>query len=513
MDAKNPTTGQGAGSSLTGTTTTEENIVLAATDVNSKPPFVRSVEILGGKVVRSVTAGDFTARRVEGRTTFQITGQGLRYSGPADPESVRLKRWLEVYVRGGQLPGLLEGIRYLCPRQERDPPTPGPAPAVSPLPAPAAPTNHRRVTDDDGGSRVGEDETLPPDDDDTLPRPKRLLDLPVSDPLRHAVKGVFIEKDVNGVVGEGDAGKSTLLLATGGAVAAGALALGELPTVGGDDGKPVMVASGEDSAAVIHNHLEAFAAGHRWDRDRMLGNLHVFDEAVDLDDPKWQRHLIEAANDLHIVFAIFDPLVDLCGADVDENSNTDAKRVTKYLRRFIRETQATPVLSMHVSKPAEGKTDRRHRVRGASAWRNATRSCWWVEALEGGMEMDPIKSNRLASPKPLRVKRTVVTDPDYPMMWKAAHLSLDTAGDVVGRDVLTLLRWLATCQERLSSREVAGGDHGIPRDRASAALIVASGKRWVDHIDGPRRSHMWAVTEAGRARLMLESEPLSGTVR
>jgi hypothetical protein len=40
-----------------------------------------------------------------------------------------------------------------------------------------------------------------------------------------------------------------------------------------------------DGAAVIRNRQEALAAGHGWDRQRMLGNMHVFDEGVDLDDP------------------------------------------------------------------------------------------------------------------------------------------------------------------------------------------------------------------------------------
>jgi hypothetical protein len=55
------------------------------------------------------------------------------------------------------------------------------------------------------------------------------------------------------------------------------------------------------------------------------------------------------------VLAAFDPVSDLCGEKVDENSNTDAKRVVRYLRCFMRATGTTPVLSMHVSKPAEGK--------------------------------------------------------------------------------------------------------------------------------------------------------------
>jgi hypothetical protein len=266
---------------------------------------------------------------------------------------------------------------------------------------------------------------------------------------------------------------------------------------------PVLYVSGEDSADVIRNRLEALAAGHRWDLALLLSRFHVFDDGVDLDDPRWHVHLIEAARDLHAVAGAFDPLGDLCGDGVDENSNTDAKRVTRYLRHFMRLSGATPVLSMHVSKPAEGK-ERKHRVRGASAWRNATRLCWWVEGLEGGMELDPIKANRLPSRTLLRVKRTVTADPEYPLMWRAAHIALDSGGDVVGQDVLRVMRWVQGCQTPPTSNEVESGDHGVPRDRARAALGIAHTRTWLAYTDGPRHSRLWTASDAGRARLLLE---------
>jgi hypothetical protein len=244
----------------------------------------------------------------------------------------------------------------------------------------------------------------------------------------------------------------------------------------------------------------------------MLENVHVFDDGVDLDAPCWQAHLIAAACDLRPVLAIFDPLVDLCGHGVEENSNTDAKRVTRYLRHFMRRTSATPVLAMHVSKPTEGRSDRKHRVRGASAWKNATRMCWWVEAQDGGMELDPIKCNRMARPLPLAVKLTVTPEPDNPLMWRAAHLALDTSGDVVDQAVIRVLRWLAACRKPPTGREVAEGDHGISRDKAMAALGIARTRGWAEYEEGPRNSHLWWITEAGRARLMLEA-PVSGSVR
>jgi hypothetical protein len=336
--------------------------------------------------------------------------------------------------------------------------------------------------------------------DEALPPPQRLLDLPPTDPLRFAVDGLFIERDVNGIVGDGDAGKSTLLLAVSAAVAIGAPALGGLDTIGG----PVLYVSGEDNAAVIKNRLEAIAAGHRWDRAAVLRNVHVYDEGVDLDAKKWQDRLIEAARDLGAVFAVFDPLGDLCGDGVNENNNSDAKRVTRYLRRFMRESGATPALSMHVAKPSEDRSERKWRVRGASAWRNATRLCWWVEGMEGGFELDPIKKNRLASSASLRVKRTVASEDGNRLMWRAAHIALDTGNEVASEDAIRLLRWLADKEEPLSRRMIEDGDHGIPKNRAGTALVTARGRRWAEYEEGPRGAHLYRITEAGRARVMLE---------
>ncbi len=65
-------------------------------------------------------------------------------------------------------------------------------------------------------------------EDDPLPGPLRLLDMPPTAPLNFAVDRLFVADEVNGVVGDGDAGKSSLLIACAGAIAAGEAALREL---------------------------------------------------------------------------------------------------------------------------------------------------------------------------------------------------------------------------------------------------------------------------------------------
>jgi len=59
---------------------------------------------------------------------------------------------------------------------------------------------------------------------------------------------------------------------------------------------------------------------------------------------------------------------------------------------------------------------------------------------------------------------------------------------------------------QLMLRQVEGarGEHGLTNDRGAAALAAAGAKQWADHEDGLRRTRLWTLTDAGRARLMLE---------
>jgi len=83
--------------------------------------------------------------------------------------------------------------------------------------------------------------------------------------------------------------------------------LGELPVQPG----PVLFVTGEDDEDLIRNRAEALAAGHGWDRTRLLSNFHVFAEGVDLDQSRWQRPLVEITRALRIRLAAFDPVGDL----------------------------------------------------------------------------------------------------------------------------------------------------------------------------------------------------------
>jgi hypothetical protein len=328
--------------------------------------------------------------------------------------------------------------------------------------------------------------------------PVRLADV-APQPLAYAVEPLVLAREINAVVGETGAMKTTLLLHILAAMTVGADVFGALPvrTPG-----PVLFLSGEDDRSVIANRVRAICAGHGWDAAAVLARFHLWDEGVALDDPRWERRIIEACRDLCVVHVGADPLRDVAGATINENDNSDAAKVNAVERRIIAATGATVTWLGHVSKPSEGK-ERRHRVRGASAWLNATRLAWWAEPGEGGVSLLPIKGNRSGRLAPLRIK-VVVNTPDG-LNWQAARFDLDREGDVTGRDVVRVLQIVgsaATPPTTRAVRDLLRGE-GFGNDRADAALAEARGRGWVAWTEGARGAHLHSLSEAGHARLLL----------
>jgi hypothetical protein len=339
-----------------------------------------------------------------------------------------------------------------------------------------------------------------------LPRPTRLRDVSPDAGLEYLAERLLIWRDINAIVGDGGAMKSTEWYAIAAAIATGNPVFGVLPAKTG----PVVIVSGEDSKPVIRNRLVAVAEGHGWDVDLLLDNVHTLtqqDDGVALDTAEWQLHLMAVVGDLGAILTVFDPLIDLYGDTIKENSNDDAKRVTRYFRRLITATGTTVGVALHVSKPAEGKTERQHRVRGAGVWKNATRQCWWSEPAGGGVELEDIKRNRSSAKGIIRLKVEIESEADNELVWRKATLEVDDAGSVVNIDVIRLLLYLNGATEPLSGRDIDNApEHGLSRNRATDARMSAKNKKWINSLDGSRNAKLWSLTDAGRARLMLSPE-------
>ena len=318
-------------------------------------------------------------------------------------------------------------------------------------------------------------------------------------PLSFTVDGLMLANDLTAFVGEGDSGKSTLLYHLAAAIASGQPAFNHfaVPTPG-----PVLIVSGgEDDAALMVNRITAMCRAHGW--SDVLPRVHVFDEGMNLDNPACEARITTALQDLRAVAFFCDPLADLLGDQAEENSNTDARRITRALRRITVASRTACGLVHHASKPSEGKS-KGHRVRGASAWLNATRLTWWVEKSDGGMVLEPVKANRLARRLPHRILRTVATEADG-LTWRACHLSLDTTAVVTSDDTMVLLRLLRDAQAAPNTRTTRTmlAAAGMGTERANVAMGAVETRGWATTTPGAGQAKLWALSEAGRARLLL----------
>src|SRR5690606_8493138 len=128
--------------------------------------------------------------------------------------------------------------------------------------------------------------------------------------------------------------------------------------------------------AVVLNRLEAIVRGHGWNRNEVLGNVHLLALAgTDLTSRRWQLHLSAMIERLDVGFVLLDPLAEL--AEGDEDSNTERRAVVKALRSLTMPTGAAVCLVHHLGKAVQGKSAR-DRIRGASAVRHASRCTYLV---------------------------------------------------------------------------------------------------------------------------------------
>lgn len=324
-------------------------------------------------------------------------------------------------------------------------------------------------------------------------------------PLRFAIEGLMLDGDITAFVGEGDAGKSTLLYHCAAAIAGGHAALEHCRVH--TPGPVLIISGGEDDASLMSNRITAMCTAHGWPVSDVLSRIHVYDDGMDLDSRACEARIIQALRDLGARAFFCDPLADLLGDSAEENSNRDARRITRVLRRITVATRTACGIVHHASKPSEGR-GKAHRVRGASAWLNATRLTWWVEKSADGIVLEAVKANRLARPLPHRILRTVTTEEDG-LMWRACHLSLDPTAVVSPDDTMTFLRLLRDAQTPPNSRMARAllADQGLGTDRANTAMRVARDRGWVTRTPGNNRSMRWALTDLGRDQL-----PLSGAV-
>lgn len=319
--------------------------------------------------------------------------------------------------------------------------------------------------------------------------------------------GFMIDGEITQATGDGGSGKTTVALALAGAAAGGYAAFDRFAS---HRQGPVMVVSEEDGAGVIANRLEALCAGHGWDREGVMGSVHILARAgARLTSREWQEHILEAAREIEPVLIVFDPLAELI--DGDENSNSDARPAIRYLRKLTEEIGVAVLVLHHAGKKGDGKRKIDRSVRGASAWNAAARGIYFVEAVEGGISLETVKLSRAEPPQPFVLTRSIQTA-ENPAVWASARLTWRTVREanesLAERAVLGVL----TSEPGPNSTEVRNlaSDRGVDPRRASEALSALHEAGRVDYVPGPRNARRWyRLDPASPSAKTAENDPAS----
>ncbi len=119
----------------------------------------------------------------------------------------------------------------------------------------------------------------------------------------------------------------------------------------------------EDSADEVRRRVRCILAGH----SLPVHDLPFFisaEKGISLDDPAWQDRLIAIASTEQIGLTIIDPLRAVTIA-VDQGPR-EIQPLTRFCRRFMRETGSVLLLVHHDVKPTAGRPDDRARPHRAS---------------------------------------------------------------------------------------------------------------------------------------------------
>jgi hypothetical protein len=304
------------------------------------------------------------------------------------------------------------------------------------------------------------------------------------------VPGLIPAGEIGLIGSDGGVGKTTVALHIAGAIA-GNYCVGDHPRFRALEG-PVLIVSEEDPASVLLNRLEALAAGHRWDRSRVLANTYLLALAgAKLTDVRWQLHLLAEVERIRPGAIILDPHFELTGGH--EDSNTDQRPTVQFCRLLCQPSGAAVIIVMHFGKAGENKR-KIDRFRGASAWYNAARFAYALEEHEGGILVECLKMSRAVKPRPFVLQREVTADPANEGTWVSASLRHRNP-HAVGRDraeqwVLEQLR-----NTRLNSTELKQLAHGtgISGADVSGAISRLEKAHRIDFEGGPKNAKLWGI--------------------
>lgn len=326
------------------------------------------------------------------------------------------------------------------------------------------------------------------DDDDGLPSPTCALHAGPPATIPWAVEDLITDGDQVVFAGDGGSGKTSTTMHVCGALAGGYDVFDQFAAAR----RAVLVISEEDPISVLLNRLEAFIVGHKWDRARVLENVHVLaQQGVQLTDGRWRTHLAMLIERLEIRAIVYDSWRLVNNGREDSSDDTAARLAI--MRALARPTGAISIIVHHAGKAGEGKRTI-DRIRGSSDLVNSARVAYFFDDRPEGSAIECLKLSRAQKPDPFVVVRAIECDPLNRALWKAARLTVSSARTVA------VARAKRVMQERLGGgeatstelREVASAA-GVRGEDASTAIRELANDSIIVSRDGKGNAKHWRL--------------------
>ena len=325
----------------------------------------------------------------------------------------------------------------------------------------------------------------------SIPLAIRALDLESSEPVRWRVAQLRPAGEITLTVGDGGSFKSTAALSEAGAIAGGYPVWGRFASERAD----ALIITAEDPADVVHMRLEALIAGHEWERDLVLGGVHIIaDPELCLSDEAWRRRVLREVERIRPGYIVVDPWADVIGGD--ENSNTDARPVLKFLRRLARVSGSAVNVVHHVGKAAEGKS-KADRIRGSTALVHASRSTIFLTFSDSGVSVEHLKSSRGAKVASFVLSRAIEQDAARPGIWRSARLSFAAADAApLNRAEQFVIAQVSASPRTLGSTKLRelGAKHGLRGQDVSEAIAQLASRDRIAFEEGKNNAKFWYAT-------------------
>ena len=253
----------------------------------------------------------------------------------------------------------------------------------------------------------------------------------------------------------------------------------------------ILIVSEEDGLGVLQNRLEALVRGHGWDQQLVLSNVYfIAQEGASLDDPAWRAHIISEAQRINASHVVLDPYTELTSAE--ENSNTEAKPLIRYLRKITKEADVSVTVIHHFGQASDGKQGI-HRIRGNTALKSAARVIWCLTETAIGVSMECVKMSRSEKPKKFTVKREIQSDPTNRALWETARFTYASQTEAENEAAERFVIGQLTQKGSLNTTELkdlAKGT-GVSGVGVSGAIRDLSAIGKIGYEKGPNNSKKW----------------------